>query len=192
MAAWPPCVACGRSGCWRPGRGEQSLPGVLPGPAFGQVQGDAAGVAGDPAGEHPLGIAGATDKAPLPAATTHGCAASTMRAVPVRARLDGHVFDLDTLTWCSHLATCMRARMPRASRTTSSTQLTALFEQSGELHREAATLLQRPCGVARALNDDFRPVRLVGRYATIPVTSSRWWPRIPQRRANRHSRSQLW
>ena len=51
LAAWPPCVACGWSGRWCVRGGEQPEPGVLPGPVFGQVDGDAAGVAGDAAGE---------------------------------------------------------------------------------------------------------------------------------------------
>ena len=45
------CVACGRLDRWRVRRSEQPGPGMLPGPVLGQVDGDAAGVAGDASGE---------------------------------------------------------------------------------------------------------------------------------------------
>jgi hypothetical protein len=47
----PSFVVCGRSSGRCVGGVEQLSPGMAPGPVLGQVDGDAAGVAGDPAGE---------------------------------------------------------------------------------------------------------------------------------------------
>jgi hypothetical protein len=51
LAARPPQVACGRSGWWWVCCCVELEPGMLPGPVGGQVNGDAAGVAGEPPGQ---------------------------------------------------------------------------------------------------------------------------------------------
>ncbi|GAA2329098.1 hypothetical protein [Dactylosporangium salmoneum] len=84
----------------------------------------------------------------------------------VRARLTGHIFDLDALTW----------EFPRGEPYVgkddddshpyylASERLDDLFAMPTELHKAAEALLIQMNGLARAMRDDFRPVRLVGRY----------------------------
>lgn len=84
----------------------------------------------------------------------------------VRARLTGHAFDLDVLTWE------FPSGEPHVGKDEdsqpyylSSERLDELFAMPTELHKAASALLTQLNGLARAMTDDFRPVRLVGRYS---------------------------
>jgi hypothetical protein len=83
----------------------------------------------------------------------------------VRARLDGHGFDLDALTW---EFPCGDPYVGKDDDSQpyylASERLDHLFSSPAELHEAAQALLLQLNGLARAMRDDFRPVRLVGRY----------------------------
>ncbi|WP_426508553.1 hypothetical protein ACPPVO_58730 [Dactylosporangium sp. McL0621] len=84
----------------------------------------------------------------------------------VLARLTGHFFDLDALVWEfphgePHVGKDDDESHPYYL---ASEHLDDLFAKPTELHEAASALLVQLNGLARAMRDDFRPVRLVGRY----------------------------
>ncbi|MFF4362966.1 hypothetical protein ACFY1U_35225 [Streptomyces sp. NPDC001351] len=81
----------------------------------------------------------------------------------VRARIEGHVFDLDTL--CELFAD----GEPRVSKESdgyylASDELDGLINEGGRLLEAASLVLRRVVGVARALDSRFRPVALTGQF----------------------------
>ena len=85
-------------------------------------------------------------------------------AVAVKARLEGHSFDLDCL------ARLFREGDPRVGSDEEGYYLASsafddLFQDGGRLYEAVSAVLRRANGVARALEDGFRPVRLSGRFS---------------------------
>ncbi|MEU1535482.1 hypothetical protein [Streptomyces fagopyri] len=81
----------------------------------------------------------------------------------VKARIEGHVFDLDTL--CELFS----AGDPQISKEDDgcylgSHDMDGLIDEAGRLVETASRLLRRVVGVARALDSSFRPVALTGQY----------------------------
>ena len=81
----------------------------------------------------------------------------------VKAKLEGHPFDLDTLV------ELFREGDPKVSKEDvgyylSSSELNGLVGDSGRLFEAAARLLQRVTGVARMLDSSFPPVSLPGTF----------------------------
>ncbi|MFE3269738.1 hypothetical protein [Streptomyces sp. NPDC059215] len=82
----------------------------------------------------------------------------------VKARLDGHAFDLDTL--CELFA----AGDPQVNKESdglyylASCELDGLIDDAGPLVETASLLLRRVVGVARALDSSFRPVTLTSQF----------------------------
>ncbi|MGW6791882.1 hypothetical protein [Streptomyces chartreusis] len=81
----------------------------------------------------------------------------------VKAKLEGHTFDLDTLV------ELFREGDPKVSKEEdgcylSSSQLDGLMDDGGRLFEAATHLLQGVTGVARVLDSSFRPVSLTGTF----------------------------
>ncbi|MFC4504085.1 MULTISPECIES: hypothetical protein [Streptomyces] len=81
----------------------------------------------------------------------------------VKARIEGHVFDLDTLCELFSVGD------PQISKESdgyylASDDLDGLLDESGRLIEISSLLLRRVVGVARALDGSFRPVTLTGQF----------------------------
>ncbi|MGW6962386.1 hypothetical protein [Streptomyces chartreusis] len=81
----------------------------------------------------------------------------------VKAKLEGHTFDLDALI------ELFREGDPKVSKEEdgyylSSSQLDGLMDDGGRLFEAATRLLQKVTGVARVLDSSFRPVSLTGTF----------------------------
>ncbi|NEB01227.1 hypothetical protein [Streptomyces sp. SID13726] len=90
----------------------------------------------------------------------------------VKAKLEGHTFDLDALV------ELFREGDPRVSKEEggyylNSAELGGLMDNGGRLFEAATNLLQRVTGVARVLDSSFRPVSLPGIFVEDDGTGNR-------------------
>jgi len=85
-------------------------------------------------------------------------------AVAVKARLEGHSFDLDSLARLFAEGDPKVGSDDEGYYITSST-FEGLLHDGGRLYEVASSVLRRANGVARALEDGFRPVKLTGRFS---------------------------
>ena len=96
--------------------------------------------------------------------------ANRLGGVPWKAWLDGHVFDLETLGVLFRDGDPLIARDPSGEYYLESQ---ALQDSMGQLNHSAAdALIKRINGVARAVDQGFRPVQLRGRYTAPDGTTS--------------------
>ncbi|WP_328365564.1 hypothetical protein OG800_35495 [Streptomyces sp. NBC_00445] len=89
----------------------------------------------------------------------------------VKAKLEGHSFDLDALV------ELFREGDPKVSKEVdgyylSSSELDGLIDDGGQLLSTATRLLQRVTGVARILDSSFRPVSLSGTFVEVDGTGA--------------------
>lgn len=83
--------------------------------------------------------------------------------MPVKAWIDGHAFDLETL------AELFREGEPMVDQEDGQYYLTSvafdgLFLDGSQLNEAATSILRRANGIARAINSGYRPVTLAGRF----------------------------
>jgi hypothetical protein len=82
----------------------------------------------------------------------------------VRAQLRGHTFDLDRLAW-SFPTGDPRVGVDDHGHYLTGSALDGLLDDGSILYERASSMLRRVNGVARALDGDFRPVSLTGRFS---------------------------